>query len=57
MFLSGVGGAQNRAKKRMHIGLLFVRWTKTRLKVDAYVAPNVGCVNKQVVCHVKGVKR
>ncbi len=29
--------SQNRAKNRAHIGLIFIRWTETRLQINANV--------------------
>ncbi len=35
--LSGIGGGQNRAKRRANIGLIFIRWTKAQLQMNANI--------------------
>ncbi len=41
MFPSGVGGEQNRAKRRMNIGLTFLRWTEMQVQMNADVLPRL----------------
>ena len=39
IFPSGVGGDQNKAKRRVDFGLPFIMWAKKRLLMTANVAP------------------
>ncbi len=39
IFLSEVGGDQNRAKRKVNIGLPFIRWPEARLQMTANVSP------------------
>ncbi len=50
IFPSGVGGDQNRAKRRVNIRLTFIWWSGTRLWISDNVAGcvNAGCVNRQL---------
>ncbi len=53
IFFSGVGGDQTRAKRRVNIGLTFIRRPETCLQINDIVAVSASCKSRQLLTRYK----